>query len=162
MTHPVDEMQDEARAAILHMRAAAIAARTLHARAELMRHMRGTAAKLSTLAPDAAADKVAQEWMQAWGLAQGAYQALQPDVARFAGAFCRDVRGSDPASQAELRAAIAVLDAGFAAHGLSIADEMANRSECAHGWWHQVVPKSVAGRPFWADGAAPRCGAEDI
>lgn len=162
MTHPVDEMQDQARVAILHMRVAALEARRLHARAELMRHMRGTAARLAGMALDAAAEKVAGEWMQAWGLGAGAYQALSADVGRFARAFCADVRGSDAASQAELRAAIAALDVGFAAHGLSVAEEMASRSECAHGWWGAVVPKAGAGTPFWTHGAPPRCGAEAI
>jgi hypothetical protein len=45
MLHIVDEMQEEAAQAIAAMHEAALRARRLHARAELMRHMRTTAAK---------------------------------------------------------------------------------------------------------------------
>lgn len=161
MTHPVDEMLDEARAAIGRMKDAALAARRLHARAELMRHMRATAAKLADRPLDEAARTVAGEWMQAWGLAPDAYGALAADAERFVRAFCLDARGSDQQTQDAVRAAIAGLEAGFAAAGLSLPDEMAFRSECAHGWWRHVVPaRGAGGAPFWAEGAAPHCGAE--
>jgi hypothetical protein len=164
MTHPVDQMLDEARAAIARMQQAALAARALHASAELMRHMRGTAAKLSHLPLEEAIQKVAGEWMQAWSLSQGAYPELAADIFNFARAFCVDSRGSDTTTQAAVRDAIAALEAGFAAIGTSVADEMAFRSECRHGWWRQVVPArpGTAGPdlPFWAHGALPRCGAE--
>ncbi len=44
MTDVVDELLQEADRAVAAMREAAIRARALHARAELMRHMRTTAA----------------------------------------------------------------------------------------------------------------------
>ena len=94
MTHPVDEMMDEARAAIARMKAAAVEARRLHARAELMRHMRGTAAKLHELSLEESVRKVAGEWMQAWSLTPDAYPDLALPVGRFVRAFCVDARSS--------------------------------------------------------------------
>ena len=46
MAHLVEELQAEAARAIAAMREAALATRTVHARAELMRHMRTTAVKV--------------------------------------------------------------------------------------------------------------------
>lgn len=159
MTHPVDDLMDEARAAIGRMKDAAHEARRLHARAELMRHMRGTAAKLGALPLDDAVRKVAQEWMEAWALTPEAYPDLSAPIARFVHAFCADARGSDEAARAEVRGAISALEAAFAQAGLSLADEMASRSECAHAWWGLVVPRP-GGAPFWSQGAPARCGAE--
>ncbi len=161
MTHPVDEMLDEARGAIQRMKQAALEARRMHARAELMRHMRATAAKLAGLPMEDAARKVAGEWMQAWNLTPDAYPGLAAPVTRFIRAFCADARTPGADAQHELRSAIAALDQAFAAAGLSLADEMAARSECAHGWWGLVVPPP-GGAPFWSHGALPRCGAESI
>ena len=48
----VDTMLAEADAAIAAMQAAAMHARALHARAELLRHLRTTAAKLARIMPD--------------------------------------------------------------------------------------------------------------
>ena len=45
MSHLFEESRDEAEAAIAGMRQAALKARALHARAELLRHMRMTAEK---------------------------------------------------------------------------------------------------------------------
>ncbi len=166
MTHPVDELQEAARAAIAHMKDSAIAARNLHARAELMRHMQATAAKLAGLPLEQAARKVAGEWMQAWGLNADGYWRLAADIDRFALAFCADASGA-AATQAAIREALAALEAGFAAMGTSLADEMAFRSECAHGWWRLVVPARAqdaasgpnGAGPFWSLGAPPHCGA---
>lgn len=166
MTHPVDSMLAEADAAIERMKAAAIEARRLHARAELARHMRATALKLIALPVEEAAAAVAREWMKAWSLDDG-YEPLRAPVAAFALAFCQDVRGSDTATEAGLSAAFAALEAGFASLGTSLSDEMAFRSECAHGWWSLVVPPPTSvnpgglppapGEPFWTAGPRPHC-----
>jgi hypothetical protein len=168
----VDELQHAAAQAIAAMRVAALEARRLHANAELMRHMRGTAAKLVARPLDEAAALVAGEWMKAWHLDGDAYAALGPDVARFCLAFCRDARGATPATQADIREAIGALEAALGQHGTSIADQMAWRSECAHGWWELVVPtpddlparsdrpgmpRHRAGAAFWEIGCAARC-----
>jgi hypothetical protein len=115
MSHPVDELQQDARAAIDHMQEAARAARRIHALAELARHMRSTAAKLADLPAEAAARKVAGEWMQAWGLPADGYPDLQGAIDRFALAFCWDARGSDAVTQDAIRRALPALEASFAA-----------------------------------------------
>ena len=61
----------------------------------------------------------------------------------------------------------------LAASGTTLADEMAWRSECAHGWWAMVrppppglplrpsVPLPDLSRPFWANRCAPHCEAPE-
>ena len=64
------------------------------------------------------------------------------------------------------------LDAALARHGTTLADQMAWRSQCAHGWWDLVapsppdlpnrpdrpgVPTHQPGTPFWQVGCAPHC-----
>jgi hypothetical protein len=172
MTHPVDEMQAEAQAAIMRMKEAAIAARHLHARAELARHMRTTAGKVVSRPLDEAAALVAREWMKAWSLDADAYPELAQDVAAFTAAFCADARGSTPGTQTAIRSAVDGLEAGFLRIGTSLSDQMAFRSECAHGWWRSIVPLPAdlqdadrrdvpvvaEGEPFWNAGAQSHCG----
>jgi hypothetical protein len=172
MPHSVDQVQAEAATAIRAMRAAALSARQLHARAELLRHMQQTAAKLADQPPEQAIERVMREWMQAWHIDTGPYAELLEDARRFAAAFCADARGSTPATQAAIGAATDALDAALAHHGTSIADQMAWRSQCAHGWWDMVVPtpwdlpgraerpgvpRYQAGLAFWEIGCAERC-----
>jgi hypothetical protein len=172
MSHPVDDLLAEAEAAIERMKAAAIEARHLHARAELARHMRTTAAKLAHLPLARAAEAIAAEWMKAWALDEAAYAALGDRIAAFALAFSQDARGSTAATMAAVSDALAGLEAGFAAAGTSLSDEMAFRSECAHGWWRLVVPQPPEARnperdaripspephqPFWTAGPQPHC-----
>jgi hypothetical protein len=172
MPHIVDQLQAEAATAIKAMRDAALAARQLHARAELLRHMQQTAAKLADQPPEQAIERVMREWMQAWHIDTGAYVELLEDARRFAAAFCADARGSTPATQAAIGDATDALDAALARHGTSIADQMAWRSQCAHGWWDMVVPtpwdltgraerpgvpRYQPGLAFWEIGCADRC-----
>lgn len=172
MTHPVDECLAEADAAVARMKEAAIAARHLHARAELMRHMRTTARKVVSHPLDEAAALVSHEWMKAWSLDAGAYPELAHDVTAFTAAFCADARGSTAQTQATIRDAVVALEAGFRQTGTSLSDQMAFRSECAHGWWQSIVPVPVELQaterrsipraeehtPFWSAGAQPHCG----
>lgn len=170
--HIVDELRIEAEAAIAAMREAAVRARDRHALAELMRHMRSTAAKVAALPLAEAAARVTREWMQAWHLDGAEYAALADEARRFALAFCRDAAAPDGDSEAALRTAIAALEAAFARAGTGIADQMAWRSQCAHGWWEMVaptpadlpfapqrsgIPAPAAGAPFWTAGCAARC-----
>ncbi len=159
MAHPVDAHLELAERAIAAMQAAALAARTAHARAELLRHMRTTARKMAGQSVDAAAAKVCGEWMKAWSLDAGAYPALAEDIRRFAAAFCIDAADTTAATQAEIAASLTRLEAGFVATGTTLSDQMAFRSECAHGWWELVVPKpaSSAGEAFWRRGCPPHC-----
>jgi hypothetical protein len=172
MTHPVDAMLAEADAAIDRMKAAALEARHLHARAELARHMRATAAKMAALPVNDAAAAIAREWMAAWALNEAAYGALAAQVAAFTLAFCLDARGTTPQTRAEIVRATAALEAAFIGAGASLSDEMAYRSECAHGWWAAVrpipeplrdparasrIPTAAEGQPFWTAGPQAHC-----
>lgn len=162
-----EEMAAEARAAIEAMKAAATEARRLHARAELLRHMMTTAAKHAAPRREAVS-AVAGEWMKAWALT--GYPALRAEIEAFTGACIDSAREPGPDADARLRAALGALDAALGAAGLTLADEMAWRSECAHGWWARVSPAPPARGyredrasppPFWAAGAPPHCGVED-
>lgn len=163
------DMAAEAEAAVAAMREAARRARDLHARAELMRHMEATARKaLAGGRPrDEAAAFVAREWMAAWGLGDGA--ELDAAARCFVAAHL-DAAAGAPGAEEALAGSLAALDAALAAAGTTLADEMAWRSECAHGWWGQVrpppaglpprpgIPALGPGRPFWTNGCAPHCG----
>lgn len=159
MMHPVDAHLELADRAIVAMQAAALAARTAHARAELLRHMRTTARKMSGQPVETAAAKVCEEWMKAWSLDAGAYPALAEVIRRFAAAFCADAAGSTSATQAQIASSLTRLEAGFVATGTTLSDQMAFRSECAHGWWELVVPKPAGGTggAFWTRGCPPHC-----
>lgn len=169
----VEELQAEAAAAIAHMQQAALAARMVHARAELMRHMLTTAAKVAHLPREAAVAQVVGEWMQAWHLDADAYPDLKAEMAAFTRAFCDYAGAPDPQREADVRAAADAMEAGFRRIGTTLADQMAWRSECAHGWWAVVapvppdmpgararpgVPALQPGAPFWAAACAPHCG----
>lgn len=169
----IDEMQDAARRAIDFMRDSALAARDLHARAELLRHMRTTALKVADRPRAEAVAFVVREWMAAWRLEPDADPALNRDLVAFTDAVCSYVERPGEAEDTAVRQATAALDAAFGRRGSSLADEMAWRSECAHGWWELVRPMPAdlpggsaeprgprpgPGRPFWTAGAADHCG----
>jgi hypothetical protein len=168
----VDELAAHAQAAMAQMQRAALTARSAHARAELLRHMITTACKMAGRPREAALAGVVSEWMSAWGVDR----AQDLDVAREMEALtaaCLDHVGRpDAMTDAALRAATTALDAAFAARGTSLADEMAWRSQCAHGWWEAVrpaprdlpgararpgVPCPAEGAPFWEAGCADHC-----
>ena len=168
----VEDQQATAHAAIVAMREAAIHARALHARAELMRHMLTTARKVIDQPLDAAVDKVTGEWMAAWQLAADGYPEIATEMRAFTLACCSYARVPSEANDAAFRISADKLDAAFAGIGTSLADQMAWRSECAHGWWELVaptpadlpgrkeragVPKPKPGEPLWDCGCAPHC-----
>lgn len=170
MPHIVDEMSSEAERAIEAMRKASLHARRLHARAELMRHMRATAAKVADRPIEEAVRFVSAEWMKAWGIDGEASADLAAHMRHFTQAFCHDARGSNVATSSAISAALADVEIAFERQGTSLPDQMAFRSECAHGWWELVVPVPEAGlklrpgiprwRPgiaFWNVGAAEHC-----
>lgn len=170
----VDELQAEAQAAIGRMRDAALDARRAHARAELLRHMRSTARKVKDQPRQAAVAQVVREWMEAWGMTHGALAGCEAEMRAFTAAFCEAAeRPAEPSDRA-LRQATAALDTALAACGTTLADQMAWRSECAHGWWELVVPRpaGLAARerrppkpdpeqPFWEAGCAEHCRPTD-
>jgi len=160
MPHIVDDLLNEAEIAMAQMREAALRARTLHARAELLRHMRGTAARHAGH-PGAAA-KIADEWMRAWGLGADAYPDLAAPFRDFTEAFCADAEAPSASSSAAIGAALVALETALTGAGTTLADQMAFRSHCAHGWWEMVVPvppdvprgERYADVPVWRKGAA--------
>lgn len=174
MTLP-EELAAEAEGAIEAMRDAARTARVVHARAELLRHMIATARKVADRPRTEAVEAVVREWMAAWHLDRTAWPHLARDMEAFTAA-CIDLvlatPAAVPAADAVLRDALAGLDAALDAAGTSLADQMAWRSECAHGWWQAVVPppadmpgrreraampRPEPDRPFWEAGCAAFC-----
>jgi hypothetical protein len=165
VAHFIAELQQEAASAIAEMRAAALRARELHARAELMRHMLSTVAKMKERPHDEAVRFVVDEWLKAWALRRERWPHAAAMEA-LAAAFYDYAAAPGDAADAVLRRAAAELEQRFAAAGLPIADEMAWRSVCAHGWWAAVRPpppgqgrrdRDWPDRPFWEEGCPPQC-----
>jgi hypothetical protein len=172
MPHFVDELQQQAEQAMADMRAAARAARHIHARAELMRHMRTTAAKSKDRPRAEAVEAVLAEWLEAWYVPRHDWPHIAREMERFTAAFHDYVNDASDANDALLRAATDALDTALAAEGTTISDQMAFRSMCAHGWWEAVlptpgdlpgrkdrptVPRVTSDRPFWEAGCAEQC-----
>ncbi len=172
MTYFVDELQAEADKAIAAMQEAAIAARHIHARAELMRHMRTTAAKSKDRPKAEAVEAVVAEWMEAWHLPRSEWPHVARDMERFTEAFYDLAREPSDEADRRLREACEVLDAALAKEGTTISGQMAFRSMCAHGWWEAVVPTPAdlpgrterptvptpqSGKPFWEARCAAQC-----
>lgn len=170
--HFVDQLQAEAEAAIGRMREAALAARRLHARAELMRHMRATAAKVKDRPGPEAVEAVVSEWMEAWHLPRSEWPRIAQEMTAFTQAFHDYANEPSDAADERVRATAGLLDAALAREGTSLADQMAWRSMCAHGWWEMVspapadlparpsrptIPRPREGAPFWEAGCADSC-----
>jgi hypothetical protein len=164
MAHFVEELRVQAEGAIAAMREAALRAREVHASAELMRHMLTTAARMKHLPRADSVRRIVDEWLAAWALDRGwAHVAAMEALAQ---AFHDYALAPTDANDRAVRGAAAALDAAFAAAGLPVADQMAWRSACAHGWWAQIRPAPQGqGRtdrewrrePFWAEGCPPHC-----
>ncbi|SEG34313.1 hypothetical protein [Bosea lathyri] len=172
MPHFVEELQQEAGQAIDRMREAALAARHTHARAELMRHMLTTARKVKDRPKAEAVETVVREWMDAWNLGRADWPHIAREMDAFTEAFHDYANDASDDHDAVLRRSCEALDAVLAKEGTSISDQMAWRSQCAHGWWDLVkpvpadlpgrkerpsVPPVEAGKPFWEAGCAGFC-----
>ena len=172
MPHFVEDLQQEAQRAVAAMQSAALAARHIHARAELMRHMLTTARKVATKPKAEAVETVVREWMDAWNLGRSEWPHIAREMEAFTEAF--HVYANDPsdAHDAALRRSCEALDAALAREGTSISEQMAFRSQCAHRWWELVVPVPpdlpgakprpsvpvlAEGVPFWEAGCADFC-----
>lgn len=140
MPHFVDELKVEADASIVAMKEAALAARHAHARAELMRHMLTTARKVKDKPKPEAVETVVVEWMSAWHLPRAEWPQLAREMAAFTAAFYDYANDPSDANDGTLRATCLALDDALAKEGTSISDQMAWRSQCAHGWWEIVSP----------------------
>lgn len=172
MPHFVEALQQEATGAVARMQEAAIEARRVHARAELMRHMLTTARKVKDQPKAQAVETVVREWMDAWNLERSAWPHIEREMQVFTEAFHDYANDPDDAADARLRQTCAALDAVLARENTSISDQMAYRSQCAHRWWElvQPVPEDLPGRkprpaipalepdqPFWAAGCPDFC-----
>jgi hypothetical protein len=172
MPHLVEELRAEATEAIAAMRAAALSARHLHARAELMRHMLTTAGKVKDKPKAEAVETVVREWMDAWNLDRHDWPHIAREMEAFTAAFHDYANDPDDTRDQRLRQNCDALDAALAREGTSISEQMAYRSQCAHGWWELVkplpadlpekrprpsVPQFGTGKPFWEIGCADFC-----
>jgi ATP-dependent exoDNAse (exonuclease V) beta subunit len=172
MPHFVDALRAEAEAAIAAMREAALRARQVHARAELMRHMLLTAHKVKHKPKPEAVEAVVAEWMKAWHLTRSDWPQLARQMEAFTATFYDYANDPSDTADAALRDACSGLDAALANEATSISDQMAWRSQCAHGWWDMVspTPRDLPGRvdremvpdfkpgvPFWEVGCADMC-----
>ena len=172
MPHFVEDLRLEAEDAIGRMQAAAFEARRLHARAELMRHMLTTARKVKGRPRTEAVETVVREWMDAWNLGRADWPHVAQEMESFTEAFHVYASAESDENDRRVRACCDALEAALARHGTSIADQMAFRSQCAHGWWDWVVPvppdlpgskprPAVPGtraeQPFWTLGCADFC-----
>ncbi len=172
MPHLVAELAGEADAAIARMQEAALAARHAHARAELMRHMLTTARKVKDKPKPEAIETVVREWMGAWYLDRAEWPHVAREMEAFTAAFHDYANDGSDAHDEALRQACAALDAVLAREGTTISDQMAWRSQCAHGWWAAIVPMpaDLPGRkerptvpplpsdaPFWQADCADFC-----
>ena len=172
MPHLVEELQQQAAQAMAAMQQAALDARHLHARAELMRHMQTTAARFRHRPKAEAVEAVLAEWLAAWHVPRHDWPHIAREMENLTATFHDYVNDPGDANDQRLRAATEALDAALAAQGTTISDQMAFRSKCAHGWWEAVrpTPRDLPGRaprpsvpplpddrPFWEAGCDPQC-----
>src|SRR5476649_2229804 len=130
-----------------------------------MRHMLLTAGKLTAKPRDAAMRQIVDEWLAAWQLERAGFPHVGA-LETLSLAFLDYVRAPSDAADRVLREAWAAVERGFADSGVALADRMAWRSFCAHGWWAEVSPAPPGqGRadrdwkalPFWESGCPPEC-----
>jgi hypothetical protein len=166
MNSLVDSLRAESDSAIAVMQAACEAARIAHARAELARHMLTTARKNLGRPRAEAITAVVDEWLFAWALSRADVPDIAAAMDRVTDAFCTLAEAPSPPADAALRTAWDALEAACAGTGASVADRMAWRSMCAHGWWADVRPAPPGeGRAditwpaasFWTKGCLPQC-----
>ena len=172
MPHFIEALRLDAEAAIVRMQEAAREARRLHAHAELMRHMLTTARKVKDQPRQQAVETVVREWMEAWQLDRSEWPHIAREMQTFTEAFYDYANDPSDAKDRRVRDCAAALDEALARSNTSIADQMAFRSQCAHGWWEWVepVPPDLPGRkarptvpgpraeqPFWTIGCADFC-----
>ena len=147
------------------MRETALRARDTHARAELMRHMLMTADKVKEQPAADAVRHIVDHWLDAWGLVRASWPHVAAMEA-FAEAFHAYAIEQSHVHDDAVRVCCIRLELAFVAAGMPIADQMAWRSVCAHGWWGDVRPappgqgrpdRDSTGKPFWEKGCLPEC-----
>jgi hypothetical protein len=165
MTDFTGELREAALADIAAAHHAALRARAMHSRAELMRHMMLTTAKSTDKPRDESIRLVTDEWLDAWRRDRTNYPYVALMEA-LSGA-CYDALKS-PGTQTDggVREAFAALEGACISHGTTLADEMAWRSGCSHMWWGDVRPapnlpeyreRAIRSEPLWERGCPVEC-----
>ena len=159
------ELSNAARADLAAAREAALRARAMHARAELMRHMMLTTAKSTDRPREESVRLVVDEWLDAWRRDRGNYPYVRLMEA-LSGACYDWLHAHDGAADSAVRKAFAALERACVTHGSTLADEMAWRSGCSHLWWGDVRPapdqdeyrdRARRSEPLWERGCPPEC-----
>ena len=160
-----NELKHQADAEIAAARDAALRARLTHARAELMRHMMLTTAKSTSEPRTESIRLVVDEWLDAWRRTRDNYPYVTL-MEGLAGACYDAIKASGAGTDRAVRDAFAALESACASNGTTLADQMAWRSGCSHGWWGDVHPapdapeyREQAQRPqsLWQRGCPPEC-----
>jgi len=139
MTDFTTELRRAAEADISAAHHAALRARAMHSRAELMRHMMLTTAKSTDRSREESVRLVTDEWLDAWrrDRANYPYVALMETLS---GACYDALKSATPQTDGAVREAFAALERACITHGSTLADEMAWRSGCSHAWWGDIRP----------------------
>lgn len=165
MTDFTSELRQAAEHDIGAAHHAALRARAMHSRAELMRHMMLTTAKSTDRSREESIALVTDEWLDAWrrDRANYPYVALMEALS---GACYDALKAPTPQTDGAVREAFAALERACAAHGTTLADEMAWRSGCSHAWWGDVRPapnlpeyrdRARRSESLWERGCPPEC-----
>jgi hypothetical protein len=161
MAHFGDELKAQAEAAFERMQRAALEAREISARAELMRHMLLAATGKKHLPRDKAAAAVVEEWLNAWNNPTD-MTVVATEMRSLAAAFYDYAHAPNDAHDRAVRAAFAAFKAAHDKGGATVEDQMAWRSERALPWWGRIKPlpkgyianpnadAAPAPQPFWA------------
>jgi hypothetical protein len=165
MTDFTEELREAAQADIAAAHHAALRARAMHARAELMRHMMLTTAKSTDKSREESVQLVTDEWLDAWrrDRANYPYVALMEALS---GACYDALKSPVTDTDKRVREAFAALEGACISHGTTLADEMAWRSVCSHTWWGDVRPapnlpeyreRARRSEALWERGCPPEC-----
>jgi hypothetical protein len=165
MTDFTSELREAAQADIAAAHHAALRARAMHSRAELMRHMMLTTAKSTDRSRVESIRLVTDEWLDAWQRNRDNYPYVALMEA-LSGACYDLLKLPSPQADRAVREAFAALEGACITHGTTLADEMAWRSGCSHEWWGDVRPapnlpeyrdRAQRSEPLWERGCPVEC-----
>jgi nitroreductase len=139
MAHFGEELKAQAGAAFDRMKQAALDAREISARAELMRHMLLAATAKKHLPREQAAKAVVAEWLDAWNNPAD-MTAVAPEMEVLSAAFYDYAQAPTDAHDRAVRDAFAKFKAAHDKGGPTVEDKMAWHSERALPWWGQIKP----------------------
>jgi hypothetical protein len=160
MAHFGEELKAQAGVAFDRMKQAALEAREISARAELMRHMLLAATAKKHLPREQAAKAVVAEWLDAWNKPAD-MKAVAAEMEALSAAVYDYAQAPNDAHDRAVRAAFAKFKTAHDKGGATVEDQMAWRSERALPWWGQIKPlpkgyianpkadAAPAARPFW-------------